>query len=227
MTYDKILKENKQKTSNKQFTVIIRNRNEERYIGFSIQSVLDHLKDPEILIIDNNSTDRSIEIAKSFNFANITICRINDYTPGDAINMGVNNATCENLLILSAHSQIVKLSDENVINNLNHYGAVFGRQIPIWNGRKINPRYIWSHFIQKDVTNMFSSIEGRYFLHNAFSFFKKEILLEHPFDRTLYGKEDRYWANDRVNNGFNIFYDHNSICHHHFTNEGATWRGIG
>ena len=45
MTYEKILKENKQKTSNKHFTVIIRNRNEERYIGFSIQSVLDHLED--------------------------------------------------------------------------------------------------------------------------------------------------------------------------------------
>ena len=122
MTYEKILKENKQKTSNKHFTVIIRNRNEEQYIGFSIQSVLDHFKDPEILIIDNNSTDRSIEIAKSFNFANITIWRINDYTPGDAINMGVNNATCENLLILSAHSEIVKLNHGNIVIIRSLYG---------------------------------------------------------------------------------------------------------
>ena len=75
--------------------------------------------------------------------------KIDDYTPGNAINMGVNNETCENLLILSAHSEIVKLNHGNIVNNLNHYGAVFGKQIPIWNGRKINPRYIWSHFIQK------------------------------------------------------------------------------
>ena len=227
MTYEIILKEAKDTKRNKTFSVIIRNRNEERYIGFAIQSVLDHFKDPEILVVDNNSTDRSIEIAKSFNFANITICQIDDYTPGNAINMAVSKSNYDNILILSAHSEIVKLNHENIINNLTRYSAVFGKQIPIWNGRKINPRYIWSHFIEKDVTNMYSNIEGRYFLHNAFSFYKKEILLQHPFDITLYGKEDRYWANDRVNNGFNIFYDHNCICHHHFTNEGATWRGIG
>ena len=71
MTYEKSLKENNEKTQNNQVSVIIRNRNEERYIGFAIQSVLDHFNDPEILIIDNNSSDGSLEIAKSFNFANL------------------------------------------------------------------------------------------------------------------------------------------------------------
>ena len=71
MTYEKSLKENKEKAQSKQVSVIIRNRNEERYIGFAIQSVLDHFNDPEILIIDNNSTDGSLEIAKSFNFNHV------------------------------------------------------------------------------------------------------------------------------------------------------------
>ena len=39
-------------------SVIIRNRNEERYIGYAIQSVLDNFKDPEIVVVDNNSTDK-------------------------------------------------------------------------------------------------------------------------------------------------------------------------
>jgi len=227
MTYEKSLKENKEKAQSKQVSVIIRNRNEERYIGFAIQSVLDHFNNPEILIIDNNSCDGSLEIAKSFNFANLKIFKIVDYTPGKALNLGAKESTYDNILILSAHSEIIKLDYNDIINKLKVYSAVFGKQIPIWNGRKINPRYIWSHFIEKSVTNMYSDIEGRYFLHNAFSFYKKQVLMQYPFDRTLYGKEDRYWANDRINNGLNIFYDHNCICHHHFTNNGATWRGIG
>ena len=48
------------------FTVVIRSRNEERWIGYAVQSVLDHLYKPEIIIVDNNSTDKTLEIVKSF-----------------------------------------------------------------------------------------------------------------------------------------------------------------
>ena len=48
------------------FSVIIRNRNEEDWIGHCIQSVIEHFQDPEIIIIDNNSTDQSLEIVKTF-----------------------------------------------------------------------------------------------------------------------------------------------------------------
>ena len=43
-----------------QFSVIIRTKNEERWIGHAIQSVLDNLYKPEIIIIDNNSSDETI-----------------------------------------------------------------------------------------------------------------------------------------------------------------------
>ena len=35
------------------FSVIIRTRNEEQWIGHAMQSVLNHLNKPEIIIIDN------------------------------------------------------------------------------------------------------------------------------------------------------------------------------
>ena len=47
-------------------SVISRTRNEERWIGHSIQSVIDCLDKPEIIIIDNNSTDKTIDIVKYF-----------------------------------------------------------------------------------------------------------------------------------------------------------------
>mgnify|MGYP003306603708 CR=1 FL=1 len=60
-------------------SVIIRNRNEERYIGYAIQSVLDFFDSPEIVIVNNNSTDNSISVAKSFTFSDINIYDINFY----------------------------------------------------------------------------------------------------------------------------------------------------
>ena len=47
-------------------TVIIRCKNEERWIGHAIQSILDHLDKPEIIIIDNFSSDQTINIVKNF-----------------------------------------------------------------------------------------------------------------------------------------------------------------
>ena len=48
------------------FSVIIRTRNEEQWVGHAIQSVLDHLYKPEIIIVDNNSTDKTLEIVNQF-----------------------------------------------------------------------------------------------------------------------------------------------------------------
>ena len=71
------------------------------------------------------------------------------------------------------------------------------------------------------------SILDHFFLHNAFSFYKKNILIKYPFDKNLSTKEDRYWINDRIKEGLNSYYDSVSECYHHYTNNGATWRGLG
>ena len=89
---------------NDSVSVIIRTKNEERWIGYAVQSVLTNLKKPEIIIIDNNSTDETLNIIglftqdkmlgdkKNRNYTNIKIFKIDDYTPGKALNLGVKNA---------------------------------------------------------------------------------------------------------------------------------------
>ena len=208
-------------------SVIIRNRNEERYIGYAIQSVLDNFKDPEIIVVDNNSIDNSLGIVRSFNFSDITIYNMESYTPGKSLNFGVTKCTNDYILVLSAHSQIMNCNFDKIKMCLDDYCVVGGKQIPIWNGKKITPRYVWSNFIDKDDVNYFSKSEDRYFLHNAFAFYKRDILIKHPFDEKLVGKEDRYWINDRIKEGMKSYYDSDTICHHHYTDNGATWKGIG
>ena len=47
-------------------SVVMRCRNEDRWIGHSIQSVIDIFDNPEIIIVDNNSTDESMSIVNMF-----------------------------------------------------------------------------------------------------------------------------------------------------------------
>ena len=47
-------------------SVIIRTKNEERWVGYAIQSVLSNLNKPEIIIIDDNSSDETLEIVRLF-----------------------------------------------------------------------------------------------------------------------------------------------------------------
>ena len=42
-------------------SIIIRNKNEEQHIGYAIQSCLDFFNNPEIIIIDNQSIDSSLD----------------------------------------------------------------------------------------------------------------------------------------------------------------------
>ena len=210
-------------------SIIIRNRNESEFIGFAIQSCLDYFNKPEIIIVDNNSTDDSLEIVNLFkDQTTIKIMSISDYTPGRSINMGVKQCSNDYILVLSAHAQITNMNFKQVITQLkNNNVAVFGNQIPIYKGKKISKRYIWSHFSKKETLDMYSNIEQRYFLHNAFCFYEKSVLINNPMPEQYPGKEDRYWAKDMINKHQHYIYEPSISVNHFYTGNGATWKGIG
>lgn len=214
-------------------SIIIRNKNEEKYIGYAIQSCLDHFKSPEIIVVDNESTDNSMDIVRMFEYASIKNVSISDYSPGKSLNLGFRNASREVVLVLSAHCVIknINYNFKNIKEQLKLYPVIFGKQIPIYKGKRITPRYIWSHFGDKEEQNMHSNIEQRPFLHNAFCFYDKNYVLLYPFDESLSGKEDRYWARDFIKREAKTektyLYSPELVCEHHFTNNGATWKGLG
>ena len=220
-------------------SVIIRSRNEDRWIGHAIQSVLDFIYKPEIIIVDNNSTDETENIVRHFTqdpllndkknnqYTKIKIIKIDNYTPGKALNMGVKKCSNPHLMIISAHCVMKKLNLKKHIQDLKKYVCVFGNNTPIWNGKKITKRYIWSHFVNKRVVNMYSEMEKRHFIHNSIAMYDKKYLSKNPFDEHLPGKEDRYWANYVVKKGKSFLYDPDMEADHHYTEKGNTWKGIG
>lgn len=211
-------------------SIIIRNRNEERYIGHCIQSIVDFIgEDVQIILVDNYSTDKSIRVVNTFDYLNIEKLEIptNDYSPGRALNYGVKKATGEIILILSAHCEIIKFDFNQIKSGLKENIAVWGKQIPIWDGKKISRRYMWSNFKDESSINYYCEYEERYFLHNGFSLFMKDSLIKNPFNEILSGKEDRIWANKMILMGEKIKYESSFVAKHHYTINGATWKGVG
>lgn len=215
-------------------SVIIRCKNEEKYIGYAIQSIIDFFdKDSEIIIIDNNSNDKSRKIISLFenkltNNINIKYFNLDKYTPGKSLNLGVQYCTNKIILIMSAHCILKNINYSKIESLLDKYIAIWGKQIPIYFGKKINRiRYIWSNFKDEDTINFYSKGEERYFLHNALCFYKKDTLIKYKFNEKLIGKEDRYWAIDRITNDKKeIYYDSELICEHNYTINGSTWKNI-
>ena len=228
-------------SAKEKFSVIIRCKNEERWIGHTIQSVVERISDAELIIVDNNSTDASLEIVRSFQsdptllkgvgsekYTDIKIVNIDDYSPGRALNLGVSKASASNILIISSHCVLTRFDIATHLRDLERHDAIFGDQQPVYNGKKITKRYMWSNFIDTRSVNLYSDHEGRYFFHNALSIFRKNTLVEHPFNETLTGKEDRYWAVEMVEqHGAKILYDPALSADHHYTPNGNTWKGIG
>jgi len=212
-------------------SVIVRTKNEEKHVGYCIQSITDFIGKPEIIIVDNDSTDNTIPIINRFEYHDITKLHISkdDYSPGRALNMGIKESTGDYIVILSAHCEVVKFDFDRVKEQLdrNGVGSVWGKQIPIWDGKKITRRYMWSNFKDESQTNYWCESEDRYFFHNAFSMFRREYLIKYPFDEHYSSKEDRYWANAQIENGFEILYDPELEVKHHYTPGGATWMGTG
>ena len=143
------------------YSVIIRTKNEERHIGEAIQSCIDFLEQPEILIINDNSNDKSLYICRLFisnnnldkkpnsNYCNLKIINIETYTPGKALNLGVKKCTNENIIILSSHCAINKFENSLIKKNLDQYGVLFGNQIPYYYCKRMRKDYIWSNFVEK------------------------------------------------------------------------------
>ena len=223
---------------NDSVSVIIRTKNEERWIGYAVQSVLTNLKKPEIIIVDNNSTDETLNIIglftqdkmlgdkKNRNYTNIKIFKIDDYTPGKALNLGVKKSTKNMILVLSAHCQLQKINFKKHQKDLEKFDCVFGKQDPVYKGKKVIKRYLWSHFKDKRAVNMYSEYEKRFFLHNDLAMYKRKTLMKNKFNESLVAKEDRYWANNLIKKKKKILYDPDLSAVHHYTDQGNTWKGL-
>lgn len=122
------------------FSICIPNYNYGRYIGETIQSVLDQTyQNFEIIVADNASTDNSVEVVQSFNDKRIRLIR-NRYNIGFAPNLQRATMYAQNdfVNLLSSDDQMKPNALEvyaNVLTKLGHEArrAVLFSQVEVFN----------------------------------------------------------------------------------------------
>lgn len=198
----------------KRVSIIIRTKNEERWISHCLGAVMaQDFTDFDVIIVDNESTDQTIKKAKQFNVAKIITCR--DYMPGKALNMGIDASRGDFITCLSGHC--IPVNERWLSNLLRGFNSdpdvagVYGRQEPL---------AFTSDSDKRDLTLVFG-LDRRVqvkdsFFHNANSMIRRDVWRDLPFDSKLTNIEDRAWAREVLREGYKIVYEPEaSVYHHH------------
>lgn len=191
-------------------SIIIRTKNEERWILQCLEKIfMQNYKNFEVIIVDNFSKDKTLEIAKKYK---VKLAKIKTFFPGKAINIGIKKSQGEYIVCLSAHC--IPLDQywlKNLINDLKkkNVAAVYGRQVPLPYSSPFDKRDLLNTFglekkIQKKDT----------FFHNANSAFKKKIWNKLKFDEKTVNIEDRIWAHNVIKLGYHIVYEPKANVYH-------------
>jgi glycosyltransferase involved in cell wall biosynthesis len=197
-------------------SIIVRTKNEDFWIGKCLNEIFNQkYKNFEVILVDNNSKDKTISIVKK-NFPKVKIINYKSkiFLPGKALNLGIKKSKGSLVAMISGHC-IPK--NENWLNNLvqNFKNSVviacYGRQ---------EPSDISEPNDVRDLTYLFGldkkiQIKDPFF-HNANSMIRKSTWKKNQFDETIKHIEDRLWASLVLKNGKKIIYEPNSsVIHFH------------
>lgn len=192
--------------------VVIRARNEEKWIRHCLESIFSQKGvDPHVVLVDNNSEDRTVQIARSFD--RVTVVNIDSYTPGRALNNGIAVDNSEFIALISAHC-IPRKDDwlEKLLENFSDdtVAGVYGRQLPM---PYSSPRD------KSDLMIAFGEerrIQRKdWFFHNANSMIRRSAWEVLGFDESTVSIEDRLWAKAMVELEWTIVYEPQAEVFHY------------
>lgn len=197
-------------------SIIIRTKNEERWISSCLEGVFNqNYKDFEVILVDNESTDKTIQKAKKYP---VKLVSIKNFLPGKAINLGISQSIGKIIVILSGHC--IPVSDkwlENLIYDLKdpNVAGVYGRQQPMSFSSDNDKRDLITVFgLDKKIQKKDP------FFHNANSAVRREFINTISFDENATNIEDRIWGAEVIKAGYQIVYEPTaSVFHYHGINQ--------
>jgi glycosyltransferase involved in cell wall biosynthesis len=185
-------------------SIVIRAYNEGKHIGRLLDGVRQQtVKDVEIILVDSGSTDDTVLIAESYG-AKIVHIQPKDFTFGRSLNLGIQAATRELVIIASAH--VYPIYPDWLERLLEPFsvpaiGLTYGKQRGT-DTSKFSEHQIFARWFP-DVSDLHQSHP---FCNNANSAIRRSLWETYPYDEALTGLEDLAWGKWLQSQGGGIAY---------------------
>lgn len=209
-------------------SVVIPVRNGEGTLKKCLQSIREQSveKNMEIIVLDSNSTDKSVSIAKGFG-AKVIDIKLSEFNHGLSRNVGANDAAGEFIYFTVQDAYLAE--NDQLQKMLKHFTdseiqAVTGMQaIPndpdknpaMWFKRYSTPKIEIRHF----SGNSFSALSKKDKLENSRwdnvnAMYRASALKTLPFREVSFA-EDALWAFDALSRGWKIIRDSSLVVFHY------------
>lgn len=195
-------------------SIVIRTKNEEKYFVELLQKLKQQsFKDFEIIMVDNNSIDKTLEIAKKFDVDKIISISDEEFSHPYSANLGIANSDGEFIVLTNGHC--VPMSNtwlEDGLKNFNdprvagidgHYAS--GKAGKLW--QKIADR-LYAPQMKLRLENQYVSTTN--------AIIRKNLWKMYPFDESLEECEDYDWSKEMIARGYKIVKDpYFNVYHYH------------
>lgn len=175
-------------------SIVIRNKNEAKALAVTLSILTKVYADDfaEIIVVDNNSADNSVEVALNYNCKIVTI---DDFSYGRAINYGLEHAVSKYVLLLSSHAVPVgRHFFKSALQELGKSDKIAG--IRFINSIENYQRAVENDFKITDLT--------KFGLLAACCIINKEVWQNNKFDEELIAVEDKEWSVRVEKQGYEI-----------------------
>jgi len=194
-------------------SIVIRANNEEAHIGRLLQGIAEQtIEHVELILVDSGSTDRTVEIAESFQETfsgsgrslQVIHIRPEEFTFGYALNQGMAHATQELVVIASAHVYpvypdwlerlLAPLADPQI-------ALAYGKQ-----RGNANSRFAEQQIFHHWYPDRSQPRQPYPFCNNANAAMRRRLWEQQRYDETLPGLEDLDWGHRLMGLGYAISY---------------------
>lgn len=186
-------------------SIVIRAYNEEEHIGRLLTGIMQQtIDDVQIILVDSGSTDATTSIAAHYPVITLHI-QPEDFTFGRSLNLGLQNAKAEFVVIASAHVYPIYPDWlEKLLEPLNNsdIALVYGKQRGGENTKFSEHQVFAQWYPDQTRTN-----QTHPFCNNANAAIRRSVWEQHPYDETLTGLEDLAWARWAIDQGFKLAYN--------------------
>lgn len=185
-------------------SIIVRALNEEKHLGRLLTAIASQsLPNPEVILVDSGSTDRTLAIARRHR-AKIVHIKPQDFTFGRSLNLGIRKASGDVMVLASAH---VFPEHDDWLRNL--VAPFADPQVAMAYGKQRGTdesQFSESQHFRKWFPEHSTPAQPHGFANNANSALRKSVWETIPFDEELTGLEDLAWASTAHAEGYKIAY---------------------